>query len=118
MAKKNKQITGTFRDGINTRLKVVSFLFFLFGKEVNGGKWSDFGGGKENTESSFQTAIREGCEELNGFLGCRTVFDRLVRANAIMKLSQKQYSVYIFRLAYDDNLPFYFHNYIYFYKYK
>ena len=31
MAKQNKQITGTFRDGINTRLKVVSFLLFLFG---------------------------------------------------------------------------------------
>ncbi len=31
MAKQNKQITGTFRDSIKTRLKVVSFFLFLFG---------------------------------------------------------------------------------------
>jgi cell division protein FtsI (penicillin-binding protein 3) len=31
MAKQNKQNTGTFRDGINTRLKIISFLLFLFG---------------------------------------------------------------------------------------
>ena len=31
MAKQKKQITKTFRDGINTRLKVVLVLLFLFG---------------------------------------------------------------------------------------
>ena len=31
MAKQNKHITGTFRDSIKTRLKVVSFFLFLFG---------------------------------------------------------------------------------------
>jgi cell division protein FtsI/penicillin-binding protein 2 len=31
MAKQNKQITGTFRDSIKTRLKVVFFFLFLFG---------------------------------------------------------------------------------------
>ncbi len=31
MAKQNKQSTGTFRDGIKARLKVVSVLLFLFG---------------------------------------------------------------------------------------
>ena len=31
MAKDNKQSTGTFRDGIKARLKIVSVLLFLFG---------------------------------------------------------------------------------------
>ena len=34
MAKQNKQNTGTFRDGINTRLKIISFLLFLFGSAL------------------------------------------------------------------------------------
>jgi cell division protein FtsI (penicillin-binding protein 3) len=31
MAKQNKQTGGTFRDGIKTRLKIISFFLFLFG---------------------------------------------------------------------------------------
>jgi cell division protein FtsI (penicillin-binding protein 3) len=31
MAKQNKQPAGTFRDGVKTRLKVISFFLFLFG---------------------------------------------------------------------------------------
>lgn len=34
MAKKNNQTTGTFRDGIKTRLKVISLLLFLFGSAL------------------------------------------------------------------------------------
>ena len=48
-------------------------LYFLFGKE---GKYedtapgfADFGGGSDNSETFLETAIREGCEELTGFLG-------------------------------------------------
>ena len=47
-------------------------VYLLFGKEVQDGKWSDFGGGREHNETPFKTAIREGCEELSGFLGCKT----------------------------------------------
>ena len=47
-------------------------LYFLFGKErtidSNPG-WSDFGGGTDAKETYIQTAIREGGEELTGFLG-------------------------------------------------
>lgn len=43
-------------------------VYFLFGKEVEDGKWSDFGGGREKIETPFQTAVREGGEELCGFL--------------------------------------------------
>ena len=48
-------------------------IYFLFGKENkyedSASGWSDFGGGTDNTESFFQTACREGSEELTGFLG-------------------------------------------------
>ena len=49
-------------------------LYFLFGKEqaeeygIQG--YSDFGGGREK-ESTFNGAIREGCEEMTGFLATR-----------------------------------------------
>ena len=47
-------------------------IFFLFGKENKNADtpgWSDFGGGKEKGERPLTTAIREGYEELSGFLG-------------------------------------------------
>ena len=47
-------------------------LHFLFGKEASledTPGWSDFGGGTEPGESIFNTALREGAEELTGFLG-------------------------------------------------
>ena len=47
-------------------------IYFLFGKErdidENPG-WSDFGGCTNKGETFMQTAIREGREELTGFLG-------------------------------------------------
>ena len=48
-------------------------IYFLFGKENkyedSASGWSDFGGGTDDKESFFQTACREGSEELTGFLG-------------------------------------------------
>ena len=48
-------------------------LFFLFGKENkyedSAPGFSDFGGGTDNNETYFETAIREAGEELTGFLG-------------------------------------------------
>mgnify|MGYP005661278921 FL=1 len=48
-------------------------LYFLFGKEnpleKSAKGWSDFGGRLENSETPFSAAIREGSEELTGFLG-------------------------------------------------
>ena len=44
-------------------------LFFLLGQERNNNLWCDFGGSTIKGEKPFKTAIREGCEELNGFLG-------------------------------------------------
>ena len=48
-------------------------LYFLFGKENrledSAKGWSDFGGRVENDESIYQGALREGAEEMTGFLG-------------------------------------------------
>ena len=56
-------------------------LYFLFGKEnpmENSSKgWSDFGGGLEHGETPYITALREGSEELTGFLGKSSDIDIL-----------------------------------------
>ena len=48
-------------------------LLFLFGKENeledSAKGWSDFGGRVDPGETIFQGALREGSEELTGFLG-------------------------------------------------
>ena len=48
-------------------------IYFLFGKENemedSAPGFSDFGGRVENSESIMETALREGSEELCGFLG-------------------------------------------------
>ena len=43
-------------------------LFLLMGQERKNGLWCDFGGTPNKKEKPFETAIREGGEELNGFL--------------------------------------------------
>ena len=85
-------------------------IYFLFGKEVSDGKWGDFGGGKEGNEQPFQTAVREGCEELNGFFGCKTSLEQFIKDNMILKLQFSTYTSYLFEVPYDENLPFYFKN--------
>ena len=56
-------------------------VLFLLGREHDEKKWSDFGGGREGRESHFDTALREGCEELNGFFGCKTHLKNTVKRN-------------------------------------
>lgn len=85
-------------------------LLFLFGKEAEEKKWSDFGGGREGNETRFETAIREGCEELNGFLGCRNKLKKMVQSNIIMTLDTEKLRTYLFLIDYDDNLCHYFNN--------
>ena len=102
-------------------------LYFLFGLEnelddTQG--WADFGGGNEHDESSFDTAAREGCEELNGFLGCEnTIKSRMIK-NKIIHISyksssyKKPYTSYLFEVDYDEKMPHYYNNnYQFFIKY-
>ena len=93
-------------------------LKFLFGKEAGEKKWSDFGGGREGNETKFETAIREGCEELNGFLGCRNQLKNLVKSNQIASVDTEGLHTYIFLINYDQNLPYFFNKNFKFIKQK
>ena len=59
-------------------------VYFLFGKENeldDTPGWADFGGGKEEGESYLDTALREGSEEINGFLGSAEKLRSVVKKN-------------------------------------
>ena len=88
-------------------------IYFLFGKETydNDTKgWADFGGGKEHNETVFETAIREGGEELNGFLGSDDVLKKRVKLNMVHVEKSRQYSTYLFLIDYNKDLPTYYNN--------
>jgi 8-oxo-dGTP pyrophosphatase MutT (NUDIX family) len=112
-------------------------IYFLFGKENkyedSASGWSDFGGGTDNKESFFQTACREGSEELTGFLGSSNDIAAMLKtkANAYTKgcscgaytkggtytidytdKSEKHgtYRTHLFPLTYDPMLPHYYNN--------
>ena len=94
-------------------------LRFLFGKErdidENPG-WSDFGGGTEHGESYMTTAIREGGEELTGFLGGEKEIKALLNKYGTYNVTypgsngHTGYRVHIFPMTYDEYLPFYYNN--------
>ena len=86
---------------------------FLLGQENFDKKWSDFGGSPSpKSEPVFQTAIREGYEETDGFFGSKSDLKILVENNFITKLSNKDntYHSFLFKMKYDENLPTYFNN--------
>jgi 8-oxo-dGTP pyrophosphatase MutT (NUDIX family) len=88
-------------------------LYFLFGKENpledSSKGWSDFGGGVENGETPYKTAMREGGEELSGFLGDGKNVEKIIKKNGgIYKLEHEGYNVHMFFLEYDENLPKYY----------
>jgi hypothetical protein len=88
-------------------------LYFLFGKENSmedsSKGFSDFGGGCENNENPFETALREGGEELTGFLGDGNDVRKLIKQNGgTYKITHNDYHVHMFRIEYDENLPKYY----------
>jgi len=87
-------------------------LYFLFGKEnileKSAKGWSDFGGGCEKNETPFAAAIREGSEELTGFLGDEKQIKAMVKKGGIYKMVYKDYHVHMFYMKYDENLPKYY----------
>ena len=91
-------------------------LYFLFGKENrledSAKGFSDFGGGIEKGENRIDTAMREGSEELSGFLGdAANVRKRIRRNGGVLHLCHNEnYHVHIFCTEYDPNLPVYFTN--------
>jgi hypothetical protein len=94
-------------------------LYFLFGKE---GKYedtapgfSDFGGGTDNKESYIETAIREGGEEMTGFLGNSSEIRQMLTAHGTYNIDYEPeghppYRTHIFPFEYNTWLPFYYNN--------
>jgi 8-oxo-dGTP pyrophosphatase MutT (NUDIX family) len=90
-------------------------IYFLFGKENemedSAKGFSDFGGRVENGESIMETALREGSEELCGFLGDpKQLKQKIKKQGGVYKLSHNDYHIHIFFMEYDENLPKYFTN--------
>ena len=88
-------------------------LYFLFGKENpkedSARGFSDFGGGVESGESIYNTALREGGEELTGFLGDSAILRKHIKKyGKPYEISYNDYHVHIFPLKYDPNLPTYY----------
>lgn len=89
-------------------------LYFLFGKENcmedSAKGWSDFGGRCDNNETPYQAALREGGEELTGFLGDEKQIKHMIEANGInpLVITHNNYHVHIFSMEYDKNLPKYY----------
>jgi 8-oxo-dGTP pyrophosphatase MutT (NUDIX family) len=85
-------------------------LYFLFGQEHDTRDWSDFGGGQQGSETPLQNAVREACEELNGFLGCKSDLVRLIHQKTVLKVTVETYVTYVVHIPFDQNLPVYFNN--------
>jgi len=89
-------------------------LYFLFGKEnkyADTPGFSDFGGGTEKNESYLQTAIREGGEELTGFLGSDEELSKMLKKRGTYNINNDgNYRMHIFFMKYDEALPHYYNN--------
>lgn len=84
-------------------------IYLLLGQERNN-LWSDFGGTSHKNEKPFNTAIREGYEELNGFLGNIDDLEEHVKSNLVLSISFEKYTTYLFNIEYHEYLPLYFNN--------
>jgi len=94
-------------------------LYFLFGKENkyedSAPGFSDFGGGTDNKETFFETAIREAGEELTGFLGDDGDVRKMLKKHGTYNIDyasngHSTYRMHIFPFEYDEHLPFYYNN--------
>jgi hypothetical protein len=88
-------------------------LYFLFGKEnkyADTPGWSDFGGGTEKGESYLNTAIREGGEELTGFLGTDGDLAKMLKKHGTYNIDFEDYRMHIFPHPYDVSLTHYYNN--------
>lgn len=85
-------------------------LYFLFGKEnkfADTPGWSDFGGGTDKKESFIQTAVREGGEELTGFLGSDV--KSMLQAGTYT-IDNDTYRMHIVYMPFNPYLPLYYNN--------
>lgn len=90
-------------------------LYFLFGKEnkyeISAPGWCDFGGGTEKGETFMDTKVREGTEELTGFLGSEDELKRKIQEGTYdIMFNDDKYQMSIIPLEYDHLLPYYYNN--------
>jgi 8-oxo-dGTP pyrophosphatase MutT (NUDIX family) len=94
-------------------------LYLLFGKENEyedfQDGYSDFGGGTDNNESFLETAVREGTEEITGFLGSFEDVRKMLKKHGTFNIdysseTHSTYRTHIFPMEYDEQLPFYYNN--------
>lgn len=88
-------------------------LLFLFGKENekedSAKGYSDFGGKKESNESFYACALREGSEELTGFLGDCAAIKKYIRSHGgtfvidYAPSTNAHYKVFLFYLPYSSD---------------
>jgi len=94
-------------------------LCFLFGKENkyedSARGFSDFGGGTDNNETFFETALREGVEESTGFLGSEKDIKAMLNKYGTYNIdyhsnSHSTYRMHIFPMEYNPWLAYYYNN--------
>lgn len=91
-------------------------LYFLFGRDIGDTPgFACFGGGVEENETDdlFGAALREGAEEMKGFLGNPSQLRELIEKNGghlpmVFNTSRSLYHAHLFRIAYDPMLPVYY----------
>lgn len=88
-------------------------IYFMLGLEsIKDRGWCDFGGSSHAQESVYETAIREGYEELDGFLGNKYELDKLVSNNLVKQYYICRYTTFLFNVDsnYLSTMPYYFNN--------
>jgi hypothetical protein len=96
-------------------------LYFLFGKENKyedtSPGWADFGGGTDNNETLLETSIREGTEELTGFIGSSNDIKQMINKSGTYNVDyvnpNKKFGTYrthILPYKYEPLLPYYYNN--------
>ena len=83
-----------------------SSIYLLLGQERHNNLWSDFGGSSLEGETIYQTAIREGYEETNGFLGEKNEMYKNVEKNLLYELDNNdKYTSFVYKTKYYQSLP-------------
>ena len=77
--------------------------------------FSDFGGSIEKGETAFNAAVREGSEELTGFLGTSSELKRKLQKTGVYKIkytfeNKNTYIIHIFPMSYDLEFVEHFNN--------
>ena len=87
-------------------------IIFLLGREQKSNYWCDFGGSSNTYESIFDTAIREGYEELDGFLGNQNQLNELVTNNLVSLCYTNRYTTFLFYIKPEVlcSIPYFFNN--------